>query len=222
MHAVDALAHQALRPHKHIDSLWRALRPPALRWSAAAAFSRPAKSTAARPASGKSLSGTEALGSLAGNRACISKSDLRVRACWAAIPESRTAACLILNLAHRDSPHHLNGIGRGRLPELPCGGTETLLVFTCDISVALILIVAIEADLLKGAPPASLPTALALADSAGPALLSKTASRPAARCGRGVIGRNRALKVRICGICRRLTGRLRYGSFARGRGVRGN
>src|SRR5882762_10254593 len=146
MHAVDALAHQALRPHKRIDPLRRPLRASALRRAAAAAalnkdgaFSS-AKSTAARPASGKSLTGTGARSSLAGNRACISKSDLRVRAAWAAIPESRTPARLILNLAHRDCAHHLNRVSRGRLPELPCGGTETLLVFTCDISVALILI----------------------------------------------------------------------------------
>jgi hypothetical protein len=136
MHAVDALAHQALRPHKRIDSLRRPLRASALRRAAAAAalnedgaFSS-AKSTAARPASGKSLSGTGALSSLAGNRACISKSNLRVRAAWAAIPESRTTARLILNLAHRHCAHHLNRIGRGRLPELPCGGTEILVVFT--------------------------------------------------------------------------------------------
>jgi len=197
MHAVDALAHQALRPHKRIDSLWRALRTLTLCWSAAtAAFSRPAKSTAARPASGKTLSRTRGLSSLSGNRASISKCDLRIRA---AIPESRTAACLILNLAHRDCAHHLNRIGRGRLPELPCRCAETLLVFACDISVALILAVAIEADLLKGAPPASLTTSLALANPAGPALL-KAASRPPARCGRGVIGRSRARRGRIADL----------------------
>src|SRR6266446_1444386 len=221
MHAVDALAHQSLRPHKRIDSLRRPLRASALRRAAAAAalnkdgaFSS-AKSTAARPASGKSLSGTGALGRLAGNRACISRSDLRVRAAWAAIPESRATARLILNLAHRDCAHHLNRIGGGRLPKLPCGGTEILLVFTRVVSVALILALAIEADLLKGAPPAALPTSLALANPAGPALLPKAASRPSARCRRGVIGRSRARRGRICRICRSLTGRLRPGSFVR-------
>jgi hypothetical protein len=227
MHAIDALAHQALRSHERIDSLGRASRTSALRRAAVTAAlneygasSWSSKSTAARPASGKTLSGTR--GSLAGNRACISKSDLRVRATWAAIPESRTTARLILNLAHRDCAHHLNRIGRGRLSELPCGGTETLLVFTWDISVALILIVPIEADLLKGAPPAALPTSLALANPAGPAWLSKAPSRPPARCRRGVVGRSRARRGRICGICSSLTGRLRFGSFVRGRGVRGN
>jgi hypothetical protein len=188
MHAIDALAHQALRSHEHIDSLGRASRTSALRRAAVTAAlneygasSRSTESTAARPASGKTLSGTGALGSLSRNRACISKSDLRVRAARPTIHESRTTTDLILNLAHGDCAHHLNRIGRGRLPELPRRGTEILLVFNCVISVALILTVAVEAHLLEGAPPASLPTSLALASPAGPALLSVAAAKPSAR-----------------------------------------
>src|ERR1019366_6166767 len=157
MHAVDALAQEALRTHKSVDSLSPALRAP-LAWPAPASAS-PAKSAAARAAAKSAAESTAARISLrAGARlswdACVSKCALCVRAILAAATGWAKTTHLILCLAHRNGSDHLNCIRRGGLPKLSAGlGGAGLSFFR---SVGVILVLSIQTQLLKPAPPATL------------------------------------------------------------------
>jgi hypothetical protein len=114
---------------------------------------------------------------------------LRVRTAGTTITGLRESPYLVRGLPHRDGSDHLNRIGGCRLPKLSRGCADILLVVGIGlVDLILAIAVAIEANLLESAPPAS----RALASLARAALLSIATARPSARCRRCVIGCGRA------------------------------
>jgi hypothetical protein len=155
VYAVDALAHQTLRTHDRFDSLRRVLRRAAVAASAAGyEHWSTTWSATETPAAGTSRPPEAARRSLSRDRIdYVSKCASHVRASGTTITGLREATHLVGGLAHRNRSDHLYGIGGGGLAELSARFGDVLLF--AGILSGVVLVLAIEFDLLEGATPAS-------------------------------------------------------------------
>jgi hypothetical protein len=155
MHAVDTLAHQTLRTRDRLDSLRRAQARTAVTASAAGyEHWSAAWSATESPAAGTSWPSEAARGNLSGDRvADVSKCALYVHASGTTVAGLREAAHLVRGLTHRHRADHLHSIAGGGLAELSARFGDTL-VFAGILS-AVVLVLAIQLDLLEGATPSS-------------------------------------------------------------------
>ena len=180
MHGIDSFAHHALRAPQGVDALRAA---------------RTATSTARYEPGSAAEASTKAKAtrrSLSRNRvANVSKCALCVRAARTAVTGLRDAARLVRGLTHRDGSNHLHGIGGSGLAKLSASLGD-ILVFA-GILRSVVLVLAIQSDLLEGTTPASGTSAsrsvrLPVASAAGATTLrsvaATTSSSPSRVAGR--------------------------------------
>ena len=140
----------------------------------------PAKTSAARPAAESSASGSSwTAGASLSRYACgISKRTLSVWATRSASAGLSEPSGRSIRLPHGNGSDHLNRIRGGGLPQLSAAsfGWNRLVCFSCCV-VGVILVLGVQAELLKPSPPAT------LSGAAGPATLASRAasSRSAGR-----------------------------------------
>ena len=192
MHAVDALAHHALRSPQRVHSLRSAARAscaaPSSTASSALHEYRPAPGSAAK--SSRPAHRTHVRRRLSRNRvAAVAERALRIRSSGPAVAWLRKSADWILSLAHGDRADHLHGVGGSGLAELR---SRVGCPDVVSRGVGAILILCVQPDLLKRA------AASTLARSAGTATWAIAPSSRSAALRAARATESSALCSRIC------------------------